>query len=142
MGALLFTVMHREQAGHVDSQAQPPAVGTPVVVAPVSHRTNKPAAPAAATPPSVGPAPIASEADQQRHRKAIAEAIAGLPLVDRAIWETQSTLLVTLLDDTTDPLPAICPLLFRYDELAPTRLELQPPPGSTKPVRFVQCRAF
>ena len=30
----------------------------------------------------------------------------------------------------------------RYDELAATRLQLQPPAGSDKPVRFVQCRAF
>ena len=74
--------------------------------------------------------------------KDVADAISALPLVDQALWETQSTLLVTLLDDRTNPLPSICPLLARYDELAPTRLQLQPPPGSAKPVRFVQCRAF
>jgi hypothetical protein len=49
---------------------------------------------------------------------------------------------VHLVDDTSDPLAVICPLLERYDDLAATRLQLQPPAGSTKPVRFVQCRAY
>ena len=50
--------------------------------------------------------------------------------------------LVHLNEEGTDPRPSICPLLERYDELAATRLQLQPPAGSDKPVRFVQCRAF
>ena len=135
MGALLFTVMHRADIDRPEVPTTQPAV-----VAPTPRRVAKPAAPAAAA--SVGPVPASSEADLQRHRKEVADAISALPVVDRAIWETQSTLLVTLLDDGTNPLPSICPLLARYDELAPTRLQLQPPQGSTKPVRFVQCRAF
>ena len=68
--------------------------------------------------------------------------ISTLPGIDRANWETQSTLLVHLLDDQTDPLPVICPQLERYEALAATRLQLQPPQGSVRPVRFVQCRAY
>jgi hypothetical protein len=146
-GVVLFTVMHREGVHSSDAASGQPAVAAaPAVPSSPDLVANPPAgaAPAvsAAVPPTVGPAPATSEADEQRHRKDVADAISALPLVDQALWETQSTLLVTLLDDRTNPLPSICPLLARYDELAPTRLQLQPPPGSAKPVRFVQCRAF
>ena len=102
-------------------------------------------APAAVAPTPAKPSNAAvpeDEASLQRRRKEIAGAISSLPLVDKATWETQSTLLVILIDDTSDPMPTICPLLERYDELAATRLQLQPPAGSTKAVRFVQCLAF
>jgi restriction system protein len=137
MGALLFAVMHRG-----DMQSSAPAPSHPAAVA---SRHAKPA-PAAVTRsmPRVSALPESSDSDAQlpMRRKEIANAIGALPLVDRAIWETPSTLLITLLDDSTDPLPAICPLITRYDDLAPTRLQLQPPAGSSKPVRFVQCRSY
>jgi restriction system protein len=78
----------------------------------------------------------------EQRRTEVSHAVATLPGVDRALWETQSTLLVYLVDDQSDPFPTICPLLERYEELAATRLQLQPPQGSTKRVRFVQCRAY
>jgi restriction system protein len=139
MGALLFGVMH-----HADVERSTPQDGQPVVeAAAAGHRAQRVPASASGTYASTEqPAPVDGEAALQRHRREVAEAIAALPLVDRAIWQTQSTLLVTLVDDSTDPLPSICPLLARYDELAPARLQLQPPPGSQKPVRFVQCRVF
>jgi len=65
-----------------------------------------------------------------------------LPHVDRAVWSTQSTLLVYLLDEQGEPKSEICPLLEQYVELAASRIQLAPPPDSTRPVRFVQCRAF
>ena len=133
LGAVLFVLMQQKQS----SEAPPPPA--PVAAAKVER------APTAVAPtpakPSNAPAPD-DEAALQRRRKEIAGAISSLPLVDKATWETQSTLLVILIDDTSDPMPTICPLLERYDELAATRLQLQPPAGSTKAVRFVQCRAF
>ena len=75
-------------------------------------------------------------------RKEAANAISTLPGVDRAIWSTQSTLLVYLEGDAVDPLATLCPLLARTPELAASRLQLQPPAGSTKPVRFKQCQAY
>jgi restriction system protein len=78
----------------------------------------------------------------EQRRTEVSHAVSTLPGVDRALWETQSTLLVYLADEQSNPFPAICPLLERYEELAATRLQLQPPQGSTKPVRFVQCRAY
>ena len=81
-------------------------------------------------------------AQLKQRREIVAEAISTLPDVDRAVWSTQSTLLVYLLDEQYDPMRDICPLLERYVELAASRIQLAPPPDSTRPVRFVQCRAF
>ena len=138
LGAALFALMHRQDEVVVEPATAP---------SPTPAQSATPAAPRrTAAKPASPKRTVASideldDAQLQERRKLAAEAISRLPMIDRAIWETQSTLLVHMLDDG-DPRPAICPLLERYEELAPTRLQLQPPPGSTKPVRFVQCRAY
>lgn len=78
----------------------------------------------------------------ERRRKETANAISTLFGVDRAFWSTQSTLLVYLSTDVADPSSELCPLLERYPELAASRVQLQPPQGSTKAVRFKQCRSY
>jgi len=139
MGALLFVVMQRRSADEVAAPTASAVASRPVVDR--STRVAPPTPATIASKASNAPAPDDAAA-LQRRRKAAAEAISSLPLVDRATWETQSTLLVQLADDSSDALPSICPLLERYDELAATRLQLQPPAGSNKPVRFVQCRVY
>jgi restriction system protein len=134
MGALLFAVMHRDAISPAASTGQSAVVATRVI--------HPPSAVTATSSPTATKGAPDSETELQRRRKDVAEAITALPIVERAIWQTQSTLLVTLVDDSGDPLASICPLLTRYDELASARLQLQPPPGSSKPVRFVQCRAY
>jgi len=139
MGALLFVVMQQRSDGEIGAPVTPVAGSVPMAT-PKAPATSP--SPATVAPPIPNaPAPD-DEAALQRRRKAVAEAISSLPMVGTATWETQSTLLVELVDDSGDPLPTICPLLERYDELAAARLQLQPPAGSTRPVRFVQCRAF
>lgn len=81
-------------------------------------------------------------AQLERRRTEVARAISTLSMVDRALWSTQSTLLVHLTDMEAEPKSAICPLLERYSELGASRVQLQPPQGSERPVRFFQCRAF
>jgi restriction system protein len=132
VGLALFAAFHRNDASGPSTPVTSPAATTIAAPTPVVQK-----APAANTPSAKE-----DEATRQQRRSEIAAAVSTLPGIDRAIWETQSTLLVHLLDDTFDPLPAICPLVERYDDLAATRLQLQPPAGSTKPVRFVQCRAY
>ena len=78
----------------------------------------------------------------ERRRKETANAISTLFGVDRALWSTQSTLLVYLSAEEADPSSELCPLLERYPELAASRVQLQPPPGSQKSVRFKQCRSY
>lgn len=85
------------------------------------------------------PAPTDTAKLIQRRRQVI-QLISTLPQVDRAIWSTQSTLLVYLLDDKSDPVPELCQILEHFEELRTSRLQLQPPHGSSKLVRFLQCR--
>lgn len=132
VGLALFAALHRDGA----------ATTPPPVTSPAATRIATPAASAPPVPAAQAPSAEEDEATRQQRRSEVAAAVSSLPGIDRAIWETQSTLLVHLQDDTFDPLRAICPLLERYDDLAAARLQLQPPAGSTKSVRFVQCRAY
>ena len=129
------------------AQGMQPATPAPAELPTVTAPAPAPAATqAAARPPA--PATPAEEAVPtdpavlDRRRAETANAISTLAGVDRAIWSTQSTLLVYLAAENTDPIAALCPLLERYPELAASRVQLQPPAGSDKPVRFKQCQAY
>lgn len=104
-----------------------------------------PVAPVAAEAPPQ-PAPVSvvpsDPAALEARRREAANAITTLFGVDRALWSTQSTLLVYLSAEDADPTTDLCPLLERYPELAASRVQLQPPAGSRKPVRFKQCRTY
>lgn len=108
------------------------------------------ATPAAETATPTATAPAIEDANivptdpaaLERRRKETANAISTLFGVDRAFWSTQSTLLVYLSTDVADPSSELCPLLERYPELAASRVQMQPPQGSTRPVRFKQCRSY
>lgn len=122
--------------------------------------TNDMAAPASSVPASTMPAqasaileaPSAAVAQPEpvptdpaildRRRNETANAISTLAGVDRAVWSTQSTLLVYLAAEDADPSARLCPLLERYPELAASRVQLQPPQDSMRPVRFKQCRSY
>jgi hypothetical protein len=136
VGALVF-FLFPSGGGSSDSQSN---TTTPVATTP------KPAAapvPATAAPIDIEPAPRDEDpAMLEQHRKDAANAISSLPMVDRAVWSSQSTLLVYLVGLAGDAKSAICPLLERYPELGASRVQLQPPPNSTEPVRFFQCRAY
>ncbi len=98
-------------------------------------------------PPPIVLEPIAAPAPDdapalEKQRSDVADAISTLPMVDRAVWSTQSTLQVYLLDASKDAMPQICPLIMRYDALAPSRIQLTPPPDSGLPTRFRQCRSY
>lgn len=121
---------------------QPEAPAAPDAANVASQAT--PAATAAATTPAIEDANIVptDPAALERRRKETANAISTLFGVDRAFWSTQSTLLVYLSTDVADPSSELCPLLERYPELAASRVQMQPPQGSTKSVRFKQCRSY
>ena len=115
---------------------------TPTSETAVTMASRPASDPAAAKPAAQAQAIPADPAALERRRNETANAISTLPGVDRAVWSTQSTLLVYLASEEVDPSNALCPLLERYPELAPSRVQLQPPPGSDKPVRFKQCRSY
>lgn len=135
VGVVAFLAL--QQAAPPDEQietvttASASASRTPVATVEAAQAVS---APAAAVP--------TSPQELERRRKDLATAVSTLPGIDKALWSTQSTLLVYLSEDLPEPMSAICPLLERYDELAASRVQLQPPAGSTHPVRFLQCRAY
>lgn len=127
------------QGGGDTPSANDPAPQTPPATVTATTPRGNPV-PAPATAPAA--AIVTDPTSLARRRKETADAISTLPGVDRAAWSTQSTLIVYLATADADPLPALCPLLLRYEELAPSRLQLQPPADSEAPVRFRQCRSY
>lgn len=114
------------------------------------------AATPAAQPPATtaGPAGQDSQAGEQaaagapkalsigEQREQLRKAVSTLPDVDRAVWSSESTLQVFLSAVNGDAFERICPLVERFDELAASRIQLTPPPGSDARVRFRQCRPY
>lgn len=120
--------------GNGDVQA-PPVSAVPAPAA--STGAQKTAGPAA----KAQEGELAPEQIEQR-RKDAASAIAALPGIDRAVWSTQSTLSLDMGDERNDRWEGICDVLDSYEELRSTRVQINPPPGSSAPVRFRQCHAY
>ncbi len=116
----------------------PTPTPTPVVVARQQPAVVATAPAAAATVPPV----MLTLEEEDAQRQEVIGTISSLPGIDRALWSTRSTLLVHLADDGRDRLTEICAILVRYDSLRASRVQLQPPPGSTQRVRFRQCQAY
>ena len=117
--------------------ATPPAIPTPTPTAAAPTTVEAPAPAATVAPP---PAPDAGE--EAFDRSQVALAVAALPGIADAAWVTDSTLLVNLRIDADERLADICAILEQYETLRTSRLQLQPAPGSSDPVRFRQCRVF
>jgi hypothetical protein len=110
----------------------PPAATAAVATPPASAAVPE-------TPVVLAPAPLSETEVREQVRREVSD----LPGIDRALWSTRSTLVVFLGDDSgLDHLQAICGVVERYDDLRASRLQLQPAPGSKRPVRFLQCRLY
>lgn len=124
--------------GDVPAAAANPPAGAPAFApsstAPLADGDT---APATAAPPTTTPAGSVAE-----RRRAIAEAVARLPHVSNATWPAPSTLQVIVDSAQFEPRPALCPLIERDPDLGASRLQVQYPPSSGKPVRFLQCRPY
>lgn len=111
-------------------------------------RTTAPAAttapqPSAPRPPRVESLPIAAApVSDHEQRDEVIRMVSTLPGVERAMWSTRSTLLVYLADETADPVRSVCDVVKNYEALRTSRLHLQPPTGSTRPARFLQCATY
>ena len=127
----------------------------PSVLNPVDHPAEAPAAvathpaarPATANPPAgTSPATTAatalaevSEADTDRHRAEISRKLAKVAGINRGVWISKSTLEVDRTIAETEAWPLVCGQLRAYPELALTRVQMNPPPGSDEQVRWRQC---
>lgn len=103
-----------------------------------TSRAARPGTPATSGPPLA----VAAPASEEERRNEIARMVSTLPGVERSMWTTRSTLMVYLLDENADPFEEICGVIDKYEELRTSRLHLQPPNGSTRPARFLQCRTY
>lgn len=110
--------------------------GPAVAATPPAPRVRAPAPPRADVAPPVS---TLSEADQ---RLELPRRLAELPGVDRAVWSTASTLHVFLSDPALATDAAICQVMTHYPLVRASRLQLQPPAGSDRPVRFKQCSVY
>ena len=136
LGAGVFLLVHDD-----GGSASPAEASALVGATPAQRHATKAAS--AADSNAIWPAPRdAAPASLEQDRNDAARAIGSLPMVDRALWSSQSTLLVYLDSADADAKSAICPLLERYPELGASRIQLQPPEGSGEAVRFFQCRAY
>ena len=131
--------------GSAPSPAPAPAASRAPSPADVRESEAAPAPPpgaaATAAPTAAAPTPPTQE-EVARQRVELAAAVSALPAVDRAVWSSESTLQVYASEVQADPFAAICPVVDRYDELASSRIQVTPPPGSTAMVRFRQCRLY
>lgn len=106
----------------------------------VTQVTRTPAAaPAVQAPAAANPA---SKLNEDEQRRELAQRLSSLPGIDRALWSTSSTLQVFVLDASVASDDAICQLVQRYELIRASRLQIQPPPGVDRPVRFKQCSVF
>ncbi|HEY5804518.1 MAG TPA: restriction endonuclease [Lysobacter sp.] len=119
--------------------AEPVASPSPAVHRPTAAATA-PGVPA--DPVLTAPAP-ADPNREQFERGEVIHAVAALPWVERVMWSTASTLVIQQRDDVDQmQVEEICAVLGRYDALRASRLQLQPPAGSQRTVRFLQCRSY
>ena len=108
---------------------------------PVATATPQPKAQVAPVVESV-PITAAAPVSDHEQRDEVIRMVSTLPGVQRAMWSTRSTLLVYLADEAADPVRSVCEVMQKYDALRSSRLHLQPPAGSTRPARFLQCATY
>lgn len=125
-----------------------PAAASPAP-APAATPPATPAANAGETVPATDPAattaapPSAASGNPSADRAQVIRAISTLDGVERALWSTPSNLLIYRLTDASkQDVDRICQVLDGYPELRSSRVQLQPPAGSSTRVRFFQCRAY
>jgi hypothetical protein len=118
----------------------PEPAKAPETATDVTPTAPRAAAAATGTPEAPLAAPV--PATEGERRAEVARVVGTLPGIERAVWTTRSTLQIDLLDENSDPFEGICQVLDKYDDLRTSRLHLQPPAGSTRPARFLQCRTY
>jgi restriction system protein len=139
----------QDELPEIQASAAPPAevpapiVNKPKAATPVAKPVDSAQAKIDATAKAF--AEIDSLTDEQlATRKAdTAKKVLGLPQVRSAAWYSGTTLQLYLNTENNDDkklIDEICRIVVAYEELRYTRLQLEPPSGSSVPVRFRQCQ--
>ncbi len=103
-----------------------------------SAATTQPATPATAAAAATALAEV-TEADTEKHRAEVSRKLAKIPGISRGVWISKSTLEIDRTVTEQDVWPLICSQLHAYPELVLTRVQMNPPPGSSEQVRWRQC---
>lgn len=110
-----------------------------------AERPAPAARPATAAPVAPPPVPAAgfkepTEEELEAQMREVLKALAKTPGITRGVWQTKLTLSVDRIASEKEVWPWICLELERYPALRTTRVQLNPPPGSSEPVRWRQCK--
>lgn len=118
---------------------------------PASDKAAAPPAPAAVVAPEVPAAqpPVApesfqepTEAELEAQMASVLKALSKTPGITRGVWQTRLTLSIDRVASEKEVWPWICLELERYPALRASRVQLNPPPGSSEPVRWRQCKTM
>ncbi|MBF6024738.1 restriction endonuclease [Lysobacter niastensis] len=141
LGFVLAAVLAALLARKPSQEPSAPAATEAAVAAPDAPAREAAAPAKSAVNGMTAPAP-ADPNREEFERNEVIRGVSAVPGIERVMWSTRSTLVVYLREDDGDPVNDICAVLERYETLRVSRLHLQPPAGSTRPVRFLQCRTF
>ncbi|MBP3974957.1 restriction endonuclease [Pseudoxanthomonas spadix] len=135
IGVLLSTVLTVNDA---DPPSASQSASTPAP-APAEQRATTSALPQASQPA----APRARPADQElaQQRAQVARALATTGGLRQPTWISGSTLAVDVLASEAVVMAAVCAELARHPDLALSRIQLNPAPGSSDRIRWRQCEA-
>lgn len=131
LGALAMVTWSSGHPASTDNA--PPASPPPPAVRPS-------ATPAATAPQAAFREP--TEAELEAQMRDVLKALSKTPGITRGVWQTKLTLSIDRVASEKDIWPWICLELERYPALRATRVQLNPPPGSSEPVRWRQCKTM
>jgi hypothetical protein len=132
LGALAMAIWSGTHTGAGDDTATPPA---PVAAA-------RPATPAATAPVPQESFQEPTEAELEEQMRNVLKALSKTPGITRGVWQTKLTLSIDRVASEKEVWPWICLELERYPALRASRVQLNPPPGSSEPVRWRQCKTM
>ena len=135
--ALVFPgVINRPAASAPNPIAPAAAPAAGPAVSPTATATTQPAKTTSV------PAPVSTDADTEQHRAQVSAKLARTPGISRGVWISRSTLSVDRLVEEEAAWPLVCNHLKAYPDLLLTRVQMNPPQGSTEAVRWRQCEAI
>lgn len=135
IGVLLSTVLTVNDA---DPPSASQSASTPAP-APAEQRATTSALPQASQPAAPQARPTDQELAQQRAQ--VARALARTGGLRQPTWISGSTLAVDVLASEAVVMAAVCAELARHPDLALSRIQLNPAPGSSDRIRWRQCEA-
>ncbi|NCT72284.1 MAG: restriction endonuclease [Xanthomonadaceae bacterium] len=118
---------------------------------PARDEAPAPPAPAAVARPETpaSPPPVAQEsfqeptdAELEAQMASVLKALSKTPGITRGVWQTKLTLSIDRTASEKEVWPWICLELERYPALRASRVQLNPSPGSSEPVRWRQCKTM